>query len=42
MDPAEADVCKGLNDDDDEDKPAETAVGAFVAYSLHSGINPGS
>ena len=33
---------KGLNDDDDEDKPAETAVCAFFASNLHKESNRGS
>ena len=42
MDPAGAEVGKGLDDDDDEDEPAETAVCAFMANNLHKGSNRGS
>ena len=42
MDPAGAEGAKGLDDDEDEDEPAETAVCAFVANNLHKGSNRGS
>ena len=37
MDPAGAQGGKGVDNDDDKDEPAETAVCAFVANSLHKG-----
>ena len=42
MDPAGAEGGEGLDDDDYEDEPAETAVCAFVANNLHKGGNRGS
>ena len=39
MDPAGAQGGECLNDDDDEDDPAETAFCAFVASNLHKGSN---
>ena len=42
MDPLGAEGDEGLNDDDDEDEPAETAVSAFVANNLHKGSHRGS
>ena len=42
MDPAGAEVGEDLEDDDGENKPAETAVCAFVAYTLHKGSHRGS
>ena len=39
MDPAGAKVGQGLNNDDDEDEPAETAVCPFMANNLHKGGN---
>ena len=39
MHPAGAEGSKGLDEDDDEDEPAETAVCAFVANNLHKGGN---
>ena len=41
MDLAEAEDGKGLDNDDDEDEPAETAIRAFVANNLHKGSNWG-
>ena len=40
--PAGAEGGKGLTDDDNEDKPAGTAVCAFMAYNLHKGKDRGS
>ena len=42
MNPAGAEGSKGLDNDDDQDEPAETAVCAFVANNLHKGSNRGS
>ena len=42
MDPAEAEVCEGLDDADNEKEPTDTAVCAFVAHNLHNGGNRGS
>ena len=42
MDPAGAEGGEVLDDDDDKDEPAETAVCAFVANNLHKGSNLGS
>ena len=42
MDPAGADCDEALDDDDDNDEPAETAVCAFVANNLNTGSNRGS
>ena len=42
MDPAGADGDEALNDDDDDDVPAETAVCALVANNLNTGSNQGS
>ena len=42
MDPAGAEGGESLNDDDDADEPADTAVCAFVANNLHKGSNQGS
>ena len=42
MEPAEAEGGEGPDDDDDEDECAETAVCAFVANSVHNGVNRGS
>ena len=42
MDPAGADGNEALDDDDDEDEPAETAICAFVAKYLNAGSNRGS
>ena len=42
MDPAKAEVREGLNDDDSEDEPAETAVCVFSASKLHKRGNRGS
>ena len=42
MDPARAKVGQGLNDDDKEDEPAETAVCAFEANNLQNAGNRGS
>ena len=41
MDPVAAEGGEGLDDDDDQDEPAETAVCAFVANNLHKGGNRG-
>ena len=41
MDPAGAEGGEGVNDDADEDEPAETAFCAFVANSLHKRSNRG-
>ena len=42
MDPAGADGDEALNDNDDDDEPAEMAVCAFVANNLNTGSNRGS
>ena len=42
MDPAGADGDEALDDNDDDDEPAETAVCAFVANNLNTGSNRGS
>ena len=42
MDPAGADGDEALNDDDDDNEPAEMAVCAFVAHNLNAGSNRGS
>ena len=42
MDPAGADGDETLDDDDDDNQPAETAVCAFVANNLNTGSNRGS
>ena len=42
MDNAEAEFGKGLNDDDDEEEPAETTLSAFVASNLHKEGTHGS
>ena len=42
MDPAGADGDEALNDDDDNNEPAEMAVCAFVANNLNAGSNRGS
>ena len=42
MDPAGAECAEALNDDDDDDGPAETAICAFVANNLNAGGNRGS
>ena len=42
MDPAGADGNEALDDDDDNDEPAEVAVCAFVANNLNTGSNRGS
>ena len=42
MDPAGADGNEALDDDDNDDEPAETAVGAFVANNLNAGSNWGN
>ena len=42
MDPAGADGDEALDNDDDDDEPAEVAVCAFVANSLNTGSNLGS
>ena len=42
MDPAGAEGCEALDDDDDNNKPAETAVCAFVTNNLSAGSNRGS
>ena len=42
MDPAGGEGGESWNDDDDEDKPAETAVFAFLAMTMHRGSNQGS
>ena len=41
IDPAGAGGSEGVHDDDNEEKPAETAVCAFVANNLHKGSNKG-
>ena len=41
MDPMGAEGGEGLDDDGDEEEPAETAVCAFVASNMHKGSNPG-
>ena len=42
MDPARADGDEALDDDDDNDEPAETALCALVANNLNAGSNRGS
>ena len=42
MDPAGADGNEALDDDEDDDEPAEMAVCAFVADNLNTGSNQGS
>ena len=42
MDPAGANGDEALNDDDDDDKPAETALCAFLANNPNTGSNRGS
>ena len=42
MDSAGADGDEALDDDDDDNEPAKTAVSAFVANSLNTGSNRGS
>ena len=42
MNPAGADGDEALDDDDDNNEPAETAVCAFVANNLNTGSNQGS
>ena len=42
MDPAGADGDEALDNDDDDDEPAEVAVCAFVANNLNTGSNRGS
>ena len=42
MDPAGADGDEALDNDDDDDEPAEMAVCAFVANNLNAGSNQGS
>ena len=42
MDPAGNEGCEALNDEDNDDEPAETAVCAFVANNLNAGSNQGS
>ena len=42
MDPAGADGDEALDDDKDDDEPAEMAICAFVANNLDAGSNPGS
>ena len=42
MEPAGADGDEALDDDDDNDEPAETAVCAFVANNLNAGSNQGN
>ena len=42
MDPAGADCDEALDDDEDDDEPAEVAVCAFVANNLNTGSNRGS
>ena len=41
MDPAGAEGGKGLDEDDDKDEPAETALCAFMARNLHKGSTSG-
>ena len=41
LDPAGADGNEALDDDDNDDAPAEAAVCAFVAHNLNAGSNPG-
>ena len=41
MDPAGADGNEALNDNDDDDEPAEVAVCAFVVNNLNTGYQPG-
>ena len=42
MDPAGTEGCEALDDEDDDNEPAETAVCAFVANNLNAGSNRGS
>ena len=42
MDPAGTEAGEALDDEDDNDEPAETAVCAFVANNLNAGSNRGS
>ena len=42
MDPAGTEAGEALNDEDDDDEPAVTAVCAFVANNLNAGSNQGS
>ena len=42
MDPAGTEAGEALDDKDDDDEPAETAVCAFVANNLNAGSNRGS
>ena len=42
MDPAGADRNEALDNDDDDDEPAEVAICAFVANNLNTGSNRGS
>ena len=42
MDPAGTETGEALDDEDDDDEPAETAVCAFVANNLNAGSNQGS
>ena len=42
MDPAGAEGSEALDDDDNDDEPAEMAVCAFLAYNLKAGSNRGS
>ena len=42
MDPAEAVGNEALNEDDEDDEPAETAICAFVANNLSTVSNQGS
>ena len=42
MDPAGTETGEALDDEDDDDKPGETAVCAFVATNLNTGSNRGS
>ena len=42
MDPAGTEAGEALNDEDDDDEPAKTAVCAFVASTLNAGSNRGS
>ena len=42
MDPAGTEAGEALEDEDDDDEPADTAVCAFVANNLNTGTNGGS
>ena len=42
MDSAGVEVGEGLNGDDEEDDPANTAVSVFLPKALHKGGNQGS